>query len=288
MDVQGLISQHGFSGIPVGVGVSPAAGPPVCDVFVFDGGDEPEQAVPLDGGLARIRHASLSETRSRSLLEYDGLRIVQDESWELHMLLSRIGQRRGQLFEDSAKNSLIESLFCCQKAADGVSSSDAFAPCWQKCASYHLADAVSLLNRQVPGPLMLGPLRRLAKSPVNEHISVVTQTAGIERATPVLLGRMAKSAAGFAEMAGRGGSSRIIQETHDALVRDSMLSDCYFYLGHVSRDNFAGVGDPGRRPDLIHVLKIAFDIEADPGLLSRHAELVRKSCRDLLDLASRG
>ena len=49
-------------------------------------------------------------------------------------------------FIDYAKNCLIESMFCCQKTKEAIQTSDVFAPCWQKCASYYLADAISSLN----------------------------------------------------------------------------------------------------------------------------------------------
>jgi len=42
-----------------------------------------------------------------------------------------------------------------------------------------------------------------------------------------------------------------------------------------------------REQDLIHLLKIAFDIEADSNLLLQQAELVQKSCNEILEIVSR-
>ena len=39
-------------------------------------------------------------------------------------------------------------------------------------------------------------------------------------------------------------------------------------------------------PDLIHILKVAFDIEADSGLIEHHAKLIQKSCNTILGLIS--
>ncbi len=56
-----------------------------------------------------------------------------------------------------------------------------------------------------------------------------------------------------------------------------MLSDCYFYLGYINKENFIRIKDTiDRNPDLFHILKVAFDVEADPNLLSQQVELIQK------------
>ena len=291
MDVRALIGElRDLAGFPVGTAGSRM--PPVAlrdtrvhDIFVFDGRQGQTDVVNRGNEFAVIHHASLSETDSRKLLEYDGLDIVRDESWDLRMLLSRITAMRQSLLTDSARSSLVECMFYCQKTRDSLDASGAFAPCWQKCASYCLADAICLLNGQAPGPAgMLDQLRKFDKGHrASEHIRTATQTVGIERATPVLLGRMLKSTVGLADLAGAGeGQSGVIRHVHDTLVGNSMLSDCYFYLGHVNRDSLAKIGDPDRMPGLVHILKVAFDVEADPCLLSRQAGLVQASCNAVL------
>jgi hypothetical protein len=204
------------------------------------------------------------------------------------MLLSKIDKKRSSLFNDFAKNSLIESMFCCQKTKEAIQTSDVFAPCWQKCASYYLADALSSLNRQRSSPShMLGLLRKLKKSSINEYISVVTQTVGIERATPTLLERMLKSTIGFSDLVEKNNHSQIIQQKHDFFVENSMLSDCYFYFCYINKENFIKIKNSlNREQDLIHILKVAFDIEADSNLLLQQAELVQKSCNEILEIIS--
>ena len=62
-----------------------------------------------------------------------------------------------------------------------------------------------------------------------------------------------------------------------------MLSDCYFYLGYINKENFIRIKDTiDRKPDLIHILKVAFDIEADSNLLRQQVELVQKSDNAIL------
>jgi len=258
------------------------------DIVVFDGKSEPEKIIKSGDEFVMIHHASLSETLSKKLLQYDKLQIIQDESWDLRMFLSKINEKRSSLFTDFAKNCLIESMFCCQKTKEAIQNSDVFSSCWQKCASYYLADAISSLNHQRLSPShMLDLLRKLEKSPINEHISVVTQTVGIERATPTLLERMLKSTIGFSDLVEKNNHSQIIQQKHDFFLKNSMLSDCYFYFGYINKENFIKIKDTlNREQDLIHILKIAFDIEADSNLLLKQAELVQKSCNELLEIVS--
>ncbi len=293
MDLKKLIIDQGLSGFPIGLG-----GCRISDfnfdsceynVVIFDEKSEPEKIIQSGDEFVIIHHASLSETLSKKLLQYDKLQIIDDESWDLRMFLSKINEKRSSLFTDFAKNCLIESVFCCQKTKEAIQSSDVFAPCWQKCASYYLADALSSLNHQRSSPShMLDFLRKLGKSSINEHISVATQTIGIERATPILLERMLKSTIGFSDLIEKNNHSQIIQKKHDFFVKNSMLSDCYFYLGYINKEIFIKIKDTlNRDQDLIHILKIAFDIEADNNLLLQQVELVQKSCNEILETVSR-
>jgi len=293
MDIEKFIAENRLSNFPIGFGgcrISDSHFDSCSyDVVVFDGKSEPKKITKSGNEFVTIHHASLSETISQKLLQYDNLQIIQDESWDLRMLLSKINKKRSSLFSDFAKNSLIESMFCCQKTKEAIQNSDVFAPCWQKCASYYLADAISSLNHQRSSPShMLNLLRKLEKSSINEHISVATQTIGIERATPTLLERMLKSTIGFSDLVEKNNHSQIIQQKHDFFVENSMLSDCYFYFGYINKENFIKIKNTlSREQDLIHILKIAFDIESDSNLLLQQSELVQKSCNDILEIVSR-
>lgn len=292
MDLQKIPEKLGLSDFPVGLGgcrvyenFFDSCG---YDVVVFDEKDEPDRIISIDNEVFVLHHGTFSETNSKRLLQYDDLKIIQDVSWDLRMFLSKIKEKRPSLFADLAKNSLIESMFCCQKTKESVENSDDFAPCWQKCASFYLVDAITSLNNKRLGPThMLDSLRKFAKTPTNEHISVVTLTVGIERATPVLLERMVKSTIGFSDMVEKNNHSQIIQQKHDYFVKNSMISDCYFYLGYVNKENFIKIKNTlSRNHDLIHVLKTAFDIEADSNVLLHQADLIQNSCNALLAAGS--
>lgn len=292
MDVRAVLREAGYGGLPAGLVGCRARGGHFggCahDIAVFGGKGGADEAVGHGGDVALIRHASLAEADSGRLLGFLDLEVIQDESWELRMMASRIRAKSGRLFADAGRGCLVESLLCCERARAAAGRDDPFAPFWQKCASCYLADALLYLNRTVPGPShALDSLRGQEKSPLNEHIGVATGSVGIERATPTLLSRMAESTAGFAKMAGRGAHSDIVRRQHALFVEGSMLADCYFYLCYVNRDSLAGLGGAaGRTRDYDHVLKVAFDAEAGvQAALGASAE-IEASCKAILGAMS--
>lgn len=260
------------------------------DVVIFDGKSQSNQIFSFENQFVNLHHHSIDDDRTDSLIRLDGMQIIMDDSWELGTLLSKIGEKRSKLFRDHAKNCLFDSLFCCEKCKQGLESSDVFYPCWQKCASYLLADAILALNQKTPGPShMLELARQFEKNSTNEKISVIAQTLGIERATPSLLERMAKSTMGFSDMVEDNDQSKVIQNQHDYFVKNTMFSDCYFYLGYINKINFIKIKDSvSQRPDLIHILRVAFDLESDPALVSNHVRSVQEMCNDILSSVLRG
>ena len=294
MDLKKFIKNQGLSNFPIGLGgcrtMDYSFDSCDYDLMVFDENSSNNQIVSFENNLITIHHTSLFETNTQKLLQYDKLNILQDDSWNLKIFLSKISEKRDILFSDSAKNSLIESIFCCQKTKDSIQSDDIFAPCWQKCASYYLADAISSLNNYPSSPShMLDSLRKFEKNSINNHISNILQTIGIERATPTLLERMLKSTIGFSDLIENNNHSELIQKKYDYFMKNSMLSDCYFYLGYINKENFISIKDElNKREDLIHLLKIAFDIESEPNLLLHHAETVQISCSQIIETFSQG
>ena len=290
VDLKKLLADNGLGLYPAGLGGCRVAGINFdsCghDIFVFDG-KSGHEVVWHGKSYVVIRHASMYAHSSGDLLACDGIRIIQDESWDLKMHTSAVQAKRSVLFVDLARDRLIEALFCTRRALNAIDASDVFAPFWQKCASYCLADAICLLNYRLPSPShMLDLFRTFPKNSVNEHISSVTQTIGMERATPTLLDRMLKSTIGFSDII-RPSDSKIIRSKYEFFLRNSMPTDCYFYLGYVNRQNFEEIKDDlSRRRDLFHILKTAFDAGADPGSLDVQANLVEASCNSILEAVS--
>ena len=71
--------------------------------------------------------------------------ILLDEQWELRMLLSKIKEKKEQIFNAYIKNCLIEAGICITKTKNGLNT-DPYSSSWLKCAAYFLADAVSCVK----------------------------------------------------------------------------------------------------------------------------------------------
>lgn len=259
------------------------------DITVFDNKNLDDELIEFQNNFVKIHHGSFSENNSKKLIQYDNMQIIQDDSWDLRMLISKIKEKKSLYFKDHAKNSLFESIFCCEITKQGIKEEDVFAPCWQKCASYFLADGIMALNHCKPSSAhMLDTLRRFEKNPINEKISVVNETVGIERSTASLLERMLKSTIGFSEKFEKNIHPLIIKQKHDYFIKNSMLSDCYFYLGYINKEIFTKFKNSIlKQPDLIHILKISFDIDMDTNLLKSQADLIEKSSNDILEYLSK-
>ena len=288
MEYKKILENLSIENHPVGIGGCKSQGPSYdcCeyDITVFDGKKE-ESFLEHDGNFYHIYHGTLEETSPDILLQYDGMTILVDEQWELRMLLSKIKEKKQQIFNAYVKNCLVESGVCITKAKHGLNS-DPYSSSWVKCAAYFLADAISVLNSYHPSPVhMLKTLRELHKNKTNEAVSVITDSIGIERATSSLLSRMLKSTMGFSDLITDNFHSRIISRKYNYLVENSLLSDCYFYLGYVNRNNFKKIQDLHRKPELIHLLKTGFDLENDTIKVESDANNLYEATNFLLSLA---
>ena len=286
LDVKSLLEKIAVKDYPVGIGGcrNNDHGYNCCeyDITVFDGKKQKESILEYDGIFYQIYHGSLTETSPDILLQYHNMTILYDEQWELRMLLSKIKEKKEQIFNSYVKNCLIEAGICVTKAKNDLGI-NTYASSWIKSGAYFIADAISVMNSQRPSPVhMLKFLREFDKNKINEFISVVTELIGIERATPSLLSRMSKSTMGFSDMVENNTHSKIIGQKYHYLKNHSLLSDCYFYLGYVTRNNFMKIQNLHRKPEFIHILKTAFDLESDTAKIESRADELQQAANSLL------
>jgi len=208
--------------------------------------------------------------------------ILLDEQCELRMLLSKIKEIKEQIFNTYIKNCLVEAGICITKTKNGLNT-DPYSSSWLKCAAYFLADAVSVLNFQRPSPVhMLKMLRESNKNKINELFSPITESIGLERATPSLLSRMLKSTMGFSDLIEDNFHSKIISQNYRYMIKNSLFSDCYFYLGYINRNNFKKIQDLHRKPEQIHILKTGYDLESDITKIESEANKLQQVTNSLL------
>ena len=233
--------------------------------------------------FVKIHHCSFNDSSSGTLHQLQGMSIISDNQWKLRMLLSKVKEKKDQIATSHAMGSLVDAGILANRARDSVKAKDPFAGIWIKCASYSLADGIFCLNLKRPSPThMLETMRSMKKDKINQKFSIIHQILGIERSSTSLLSRMVKSTVGFSDMVESNGNSDIIMKKYQYLVENSLLSDCYFYLGYVNRNNVIKVKNQiHRNPEFIHVLKVGLDIEIDPMVIDTQATILLQSKNEI-------
>ncbi|MEX0765102.1 MAG: hypothetical protein WD033_08060 [Nitrosopumilaceae archaeon] len=290
MDLKILPEKLSLSHFPVGLGGCRSDGVnfECCEynIVVFDDKKEYESVHEVEGELIKLHHGSLSETNSGILRQMQDTKILSDDQWKLRMFLSQIKEKKDKISNSYIQDCLVDAGVYTTKAREGVKTSDPFAPLWLKCSAYFLSDAISLINSKRPSPThMLDFMRGFEKNRINESLAVVHQCLGTERATTSLLSRMLKSTIGFSDMVEANGHSKIIQKKYDYLLENSLLSDCYFYLGYTNRNNMIKIKDTiHHNLEYMHILKVALDAESDLLVVERQAVSILKTINEMVSL----
>jgi hypothetical protein len=286
VQIKDLVDKLALSAHPVALGGCKAHNTTLdcCEynITVFDGEDQKDQIRQADDIAVRLHHGKLDESNSSVLQKYENMVILSDNDWSLGIFLSKIKEKKEKIRASTIKECLVDAVYYTTKAKQGLGV-DPFAAVWLKCAAYLVCDALVLLNSKMRSPThMLEFIRKSEKSKINESFLRVAEIIGLERATPSLLERMVKSTIGFSDMIEANGHSQIIQKKYEYLVDNSLLSDCYFYLGYVNKANIVLVSETmHKRPDLIHLLKIGLDLEHDQTKIEQQTKDLHKLANDM-------
>ncbi len=290
MDLKTLPEKLALSHFPVGLGGCRGDGVnfECCEynIVVFDDKKEYESVHEVEGELIKLHHGSFSETNSGILRQMQDTKILSDDQWKLRMFLSQIKEKENKISNSYIQSCLVDAGVYTTKARESVKTLDPLAPMWLKCGAYFLSDAISLINSKRPSPThMLDFMRGFEKNRINESLAVVHQCLGTERATTSVLSRMFKSTIGFSDMVEANGHSKIIQKKYDYLLENSLLSDCYFYLGYTNRNNMIKIKDTiHHNLEYMHILKVALDAESDSLVVERQAVSILKTINEMLSL----
>ncbi|HXV38657.1 MAG TPA: hypothetical protein VD699_03715 [Nitrosopumilaceae archaeon] len=287
MELKNLIQKLSLSSFPSGLGGCRSNGMnfECCEynISIFDN-KKGESIHEIDGEFIKLHHGSLSETHPAILRQFENMQIISDEQWKLRMFLTEIKEKQTKISNSYTQSCLVDAGVYATKAKEAVKTSDPLAPIWIKCSAYFLTDAISLINFKRPSPThMLESIRGFQKNRINKNFETVHQCLGIERASTLLLNRMLKSTIGFSDMVEANNHSKIIERKYNHLVQNSFLSDCYFYLGYINRNNLIKIKDLiHRKPDLIHILRVAFDIESDLLIVEQQSSTLLKTINEIL------
>ena len=203
------------------------------------------------------------------------------------MLVSKIQEKKNQLFSTSSKNALVESQLSLSKAKNALENEDPFVSCWIKCGIVSLIDSILLQNNILPNPVhALSSIRSLKQKDTSQFVDKIISETGIERATSSLLPRMLKSTCGFSDMIEKNQNSTIIETKANYLIENSLLSDCYLYLNFQNKINFYKIKNSlNLNSDKIHVLKTAFDLTHTPSELISSIDSMNEIIDKLLSIS---
>lgn len=287
MDVYKIPEMLSISDFPVGFGGcrNDKTNFDCCEynITVFDE-KSGESIHEFSDQFVKLHHCSISESSVEALKQMENLTVLHDDQWKLRMFLSKIKEKSAMISNSYTQSCLVDAGILANNAREAIKTKNSFAPIWIKCASYSLVDALFSINSKRPSPThMLEIIRHLKKDDVNEVFSLINQILGIERASVTVLPRMLKSTIGFSDMVERNGHSKIIKRKYDYLVENSLLADCYFYLGYLNKNNIMKVKNQiHRNPEFIHILRVGFDIESDPLVIERQANALLQRINELL------
>ncbi len=253
------------------------------NISVFD--DKSGESIHnISGNMIKLHHCSLSEPNVSILTQLEDLTILHDDQWKLRMFLAQIKEKKEKISNSFIQSCLVDAGIFANKSREEAKTNGPFAAVWVKFASYSLADALFSINSKRPSPThMMEITRHLKKNSINQTFSLVHQILGIERASTSVLARMVKSTMGFSDMVENNGNSSIIKRKYDYLIENSLLSDCYFYLGYINKTNIVKIKNQiHKNPEYIHVLKVALDIESDHLVVEKQASSLLQRINELL------
>jgi len=135
LDIKNVLEKLSIKEYPIGMGGCHSLGTnyDCCEynLTVFDGKKQEESILEFDGVFYHIYHGTLQETSPDILLQYNNMQILFDEQWELQTLLSKIKDKREQIFNAYVKNCLVDATMCITKTKNGLDS-DPYASTWLK------------------------------------------------------------------------------------------------------------------------------------------------------------
>ena len=253
------------------------------NITVFDE-KSGESVHELSDQFVKLHHCSIYESKIEVLKQLENLTVLRDDQWQLRMFLSKIKEKSSLISNSYTQSCLVDAGILANNAREAIKTKNSFAPIWIKCASYFLVDALFSINSKRPSPThMLKIIRHLKKDDINEVFSLIHQILGIERASVTVLPRMLKSTMGFSDLIDNNGHSKIIKRKYDYLMENSLLTDCYFYLGYLNRNNVIKVKNQiHRNPEYIHILRVGLDIESDPLVIDQQAKALLQRINELL------
>lgn len=252
--------------------------------FAIATSEHGNELLHVNDDYAEILKISTKLNPYRVAIALHNMQIVNDPSWTLASLKQKLDTIIGKALSWYARNRTVDALFYANRAKESAKSNVLLSSLWLKCAAYHYLEAVLAHNGTRPMPThMLAQLRSLTDKTASEGITLASSCLGLERANKSSVSRCMEACVGLNDKIKQDYSTKIVVKKSQYLYDSGMYTDCYFYLGYISRNAVTSIASNQRAlRDYTHMIGIAMDLTTDQSFALKLSKELLDSCNMLL------
>tara|TARA_Y100000780_G_scaffold232024_1_gene260443 strand:- start:86 stop:928 length:843 start_codon:yes stop_codon:yes gene_type:complete len=236
----------------------------------------------IDDNYVKIRNIKTKQDIHSLAPLLQNMEIINDPVWTLVTLKQNVTTVMSKALSLYAKNAAVDALFYANRSRGVAKNNTLLSSLWLKCAAYYYLEAVIAKNGSIPMPThMLTQLRSINEDTYNHGIINANTCLGLERANRSSISRSTKAVIGLKEIVKN--HTEIVVKKVQFLLCSSMYTDCYFYLGYITRNIVIGTAFKQRiMKDYIFIINIAMDLTTDQSFLSEFSNEFVNICSTLL------
>jgi hypothetical protein len=205
------------------------------------------------------------------------MEIVNDPSWVLTTLRQDVAKAMPKALSLYSRNMAVDALFYANRSRG--KNNALLSSLWLKCAAYYYLEAVIAKNGSRPMPThMLAQLRSISENGDSKGITIASSCIGLERANRSSVSRCMEAAIRLNESIIKS-HTQIVAKKAQFLLKSGMYTDCYFYLGYITREAAVKIAAKQRiMKDYMFMINIAMDLTTDQSSVSKLANELIDSC----------
>lgn len=251
--------------------------------FIIIKDDKTNELLQADDDYVEIHTMPKSNPLGVALNLYK-MQIINDPELILSGLKQQVDEVTTKAFSWYARNRTVDALFHANRSREAAKESALMSSLWLKFAAYYYLEAVIARNGARPMPThMLSQMRMIEDKTVAEGIALASTCLGLERANKSSVSRCMEGCIGLNDNIKRDYSTKIVARKAQFLYDSAMYTDCYFYLGHVSRDAVTKISSNQRMlKDYTVMISIAMDLTTDQSFVLKLSGELVDACNMLL------
>ena len=231
----------------------------------------------VDDKYAEIHRIQMNQNVYTLAPLLQNMEIVNDPSWVLTTLKQDVAKAMPKALSLYSRNMAVDALFYANRSRS--KNNALLSSLWLKCAAYYYLEAVIAKNGSRPMPThMLAQLRSISENSDSKGIAIASSCIGLERANRSSVSRCMEAAIRLNESVIKN-HAQIVAKKAQFLLKSGMYTDCYFYLGYITRDAAVKIASKQRiMKDYMFMINIAMDLTTDQLSVSKLANELIDSC----------